>query len=59
MNRSSRAVLSTSILISLSGTAAFAQSVISAHSDARHEVYFRREWRLAVERAGDMSDRGP
>jgi TolB-like protein/Flp pilus assembly protein TadD len=31
--------------------------VISAHSDARHEGYFRREWRLAVERAGDMSDR--
>ena len=33
--------------------------VISAHSDARHEGYFRREGRLAVERAGDMSDRGP
>ena len=31
--------------------------IISAHSDARHEGYFRREWRLAVERAGDMSDR--
>src|SRR5689334_13578805 len=31
--------------------------VISAHSDARHEGYFRREWRLAVERAGDMSER--
>ena len=31
--------------------------LISAHSDARHEGYFRREWRLAVERAGDMSDR--
>jgi TolB-like protein/tetratricopeptide (TPR) repeat protein len=31
--------------------------VISAHSNARHEGYFRREWRLAVERAGDMSDR--
>ena len=30
--------------------------VISAHSDARHEGYFRREWRLAVERAGDMAD---
>jgi hypothetical protein len=23
--------------------------IISAHSDARHEGYFRREWRLAVE----------
>jgi TolB-like protein/Flp pilus assembly protein TadD len=33
--------------------------VISAHSDARHEGYFRREWRLAVERAGDMSERLP
>jgi TolB-like protein/cytochrome c-type biogenesis protein CcmH/NrfG len=32
-------------------------AVISAHSDARHEGYFRREWRLAVERAGDMSER--
>src|SRR5246500_1434456 len=31
--------------------------VISVHSDARHEGYFRREWRLAVERTGDMSDR--
>ena len=31
--------------------------VISTHSDARHEGYFRREWRLAVERAGDMSER--
>jgi TIR domain len=31
--------------------------LISAHSDARHEGYFRREWRLAVERAGDMSER--
>lgn len=33
--------------------------VISAHSDARHEGYFRREWRLALERAGDMSERIP
>jgi TolB-like protein/tetratricopeptide (TPR) repeat protein len=33
--------------------------VVSAHSDARHEGYFRREWRLAVERAGDMSERVP
>jgi TolB-like protein/Tfp pilus assembly protein PilF len=31
--------------------------IISAHSDARREGYFRREWRLAVERAGDMSER--
>jgi TolB-like protein/Tfp pilus assembly protein PilF len=31
--------------------------VISAHSDARHEGYFRREWRLAIERAGDISER--
>jgi TolB-like protein/Tfp pilus assembly protein PilF len=30
--------------------------VISAHSDARHEGYFRREWRLAIERAGDMAE---
>jgi len=30
--------------------------VISAHSDARHEGYFRREWRLAVERSGDMAE---
>jgi TolB-like protein/Tfp pilus assembly protein PilF len=33
--------------------------VISAHSDARREGYFRREWRLAVERTGDMSERAP
>ncbi len=31
--------------------------LISANTDARHEGYFRREWRLAVERAGDMSER--
>jgi len=31
--------------------------VISAHSDARHEGYFRREWKLAVDRTADMSDR--
>ena len=30
--------------------------VISAHSDARQEGYFRREWRLAVERSGDMAE---
>src|ERR1700731_2611898 len=38
MNRSSRAVLSSSILIALSGTTAFAQSVISAHSGLIHYV---------------------
>src|SRR3984957_7671932 len=31
--------------------------LISAHSDARHEGYFRREWKLAVDRTADMSDR--
>ena len=30
--------------------------VISSHTDARDEGYFRREWRLAVERAGDMAE---
>lgn len=29
---------------------------ISAHTEARDEGYFRREWRLAVERAGDMAE---
>src|SRR5499427_11016557 len=33
--------------------------VISVHSDARQEGYFRREWRLAVERAGDMAEDTP
>jgi hypothetical protein len=33
--------------------------VVSVHSDARHEGYFRREWRLAVERAGDMAEDVP
>jgi TolB-like protein/Tfp pilus assembly protein PilF len=33
--------------------------IISAHSDARREGYFRREWRLAVERAGDMAEDVP
>ena len=28
--------------------------VISANSERRDEGYFRREWRLAVERVGDM-----
>ena len=30
--------------------------IISAHTEARHEGYFRREWRLAVERSLDMAD---
>jgi TolB-like protein len=30
--------------------------IVSAQSEARHEGYFRREWRLAVERALDMAD---
>lgn len=31
-------------------------TVISAHTEVRREGYFRREWRLAVERAGDMAE---
>jgi TolB-like protein len=31
-------------------------AVISAQTEARHEGYFRREWRLAVERSLDMAD---
>jgi hypothetical protein len=31
--------------------------VISSHTDARREGYFRREWKLAVDRTHDMSDR--
>jgi TolB-like protein/tetratricopeptide (TPR) repeat protein len=31
-------------------------AVISGHTEARDEGYFRREWRLAVERAGDMAE---
>jgi TolB-like protein len=30
--------------------------VISAHSDARREGYFRREWKLATERTADMAE---
>jgi TolB-like protein len=30
--------------------------IISTHTEARHEGYFRREWRLAVERTLDMAD---
>jgi TolB-like protein/Flp pilus assembly protein TadD len=31
--------------------------VISAHTNARREGYFRREWKLAVDRTYDMSER--
>ena len=31
--------------------------LVSAHTEAREEGYFRREWRLAVERVGDRSER--
>ncbi|MGA7541096.1 MAG: toll/interleukin-1 receptor domain-containing protein [Steroidobacteraceae bacterium] len=34
----------------------FFMPVISSHTEARHEGYFRREWRLAVERTLDMAD---
>ena len=34
-------------------------AVISAHSDARKEGYFRREWKLAVERTADMAEDVP
>lgn len=34
-------------------------AIISAHSDARDEGYFRREWRLAVERTHDLADDTP
>lgn len=30
--------------------------IVSAHTEARREGYFRREWRLAVERTLDMAD---
>jgi predicted ATPase len=33
--------------------------VISAHSNARVEGYFRREWKLAVDRTHDMADDVP
>jgi TolB-like protein/Flp pilus assembly protein TadD len=33
--------------------------IISAQSDSRYEGYFRREWRLAVERSGDMAEDVP
>jgi hypothetical protein len=31
-------------------------ALVSAQTQARHEGYFRREWRLAVERTLDMAD---
>ena len=31
-------------------------AVISAHSDARREGYFRREWKLAVDRTANMAE---
>ena len=34
----------------------FFMPLISAQTDARPEGYFRREWRLAVERTQDMAD---
>ena len=34
-------------------------AVISAHTDARSEGYFRREWKLAVERTADLAEDVP
>ncbi|MBS0419617.1 MAG: toll/interleukin-1 receptor domain-containing protein [Proteobacteria bacterium] len=34
----------------------FFMPIISARTEARHEGYFRREWRFAVERTLDMAD---
>lgn len=34
----------------------FFMPIVSAHTEARLEGYFRREWRLAVERTLDMAD---
>jgi TolB-like protein/Tfp pilus assembly protein PilF len=34
-------------------------AIISTHSDARKEGYFRREWKLAVERTADMAEDVP
>jgi hypothetical protein len=34
----------------------FFMAIVSANTEARHEGYFRREWRLAVERTLDMAD---
>jgi len=37
-------------------TCTFFMPIISATTEARHEGYFRREWRLAVERTLDLAD---
>ena len=37
----------------------FFMPLISAHTEARPDGYFRREWRLAVERTFDMADDHP
>ena len=37
----------------------FFMPIVSARTEARHEGYFRREWRLAVERTLDMADDHP
>jgi len=37
----------------------FFMPLISAQTEARHEGYFRREWRLAVERTLDIADDHP
>jgi TolB-like protein len=37
----------------------FFMPLVSAQTEARHEGYFRREWRLAVERTLDMADDHP
>jgi TolB-like protein len=34
-------------------------AIISAHSDARKEGYFRREWKLAVDRTADIAEDVP
>jgi hypothetical protein len=34
----------------------FFMPIISAQTEARHEGYFRREWRMAVDRSHDMAD---
>src|ERR1700733_10960121 len=34
-------------------------ALVSAQTEARHEGYFRREWRLAVERTQDIADDHP
>jgi TolB-like protein len=34
-------------------------ALVSARTEARHEGYFRREWRMAVERTLDMADDHP